>query len=533
MLTATVLDHWIPVTWFTFGLDYVVWGLRPLGYHLTNVILHAVGAALFFAVARRLLRAARRDSSEPALIAGAAVAALIFAIHPLRAESVAWVTQRRDVLSGAFFFLTILWYLVAAESTGRRRTRFLAASATVYALALASKSTVVTLPFVLALLDVYPLRRLSFATGTWRTTAGATVLREKLLYLALAVAGGSLEVLAGRSSLTSLDTLPILERIPLVAYSLWFYLSRTIAPVALSPLYELPARVTFADARFAVAAIAVVAITVTLVAARRRWPSGLAAWVAYVILLAPVSGIVHNGFQLVSDRYSYLSCVPWALLAGAGVQAIVTARERSVVDRRLASAMVTLILVWIGVLGVLATWQSTVWASGLTLWRRAVDAEPGCSVCHANLGVALVNERQFDASVREFRTALALRPGRDFVHAYLGIALLSAAERGGKEAPANVRDAAEHLTRALARDPGDVVLLTHLGIALSALGRPADARPHLERAVLRNPRGPLAHFWLARVYAATGESAKAQAETATVRALDPRLGRELDTLLAR
>ena len=236
------------------------------------------------------------------------------------------------------------------------------------------------------------------------------------------------------------------------------------------------------------------------------------------------------------------------MLAGAGVCAVVSARERGRVAREPARAFALIVVLALGVLAVLASRQSTAWRDGLTLWHRAIDVDPACSICHANLGVTLFNERQFSASIVEFRRALTLRPGRDFVHAYLGVALLSAADGSVPDAdvrPASsdlqdpaaanrhLREAVEHLEAALHRYPGDAVLLTHLGIAFARLGRPGDARAFLERAILANPRAPLAHLWLARVYVAVGEPAKAGVEIATARALDPNLARQLDALPGR
>ena len=148
MFTTFLMGHWIPLTWITFGLDYLVWGMNPIGYHLTNILLHAANAAAFYFVAYRLLAKAMTGFGEIGLRLGAATAALSFALHPLRAESVAWVTERRDVLSGLFFLLTILTYLNACDAQGATRRRWLGSSVGCYILALASKSIVMTLPFV-------------------------------------------------------------------------------------------------------------------------------------------------------------------------------------------------------------------------------------------------------------------------------------------------------------------------------------------------------------------------------------------------
>src|SRR3989442_3546042 len=161
---TTRLGHYIPLTWMTLGLDYLLWGLNPVGYHLTSLLLHAANAVVFFFIVRRLLTRALPSPSERgyALTVSAGVASLVFAIHPLRVESVAWVTERRDVLSGLFYLLTILVYLRAyARGAPGRRSYWL--SVTLFGCALLSKSMAVSLPVVLLILDVYPLQRLGGA----------------------------------------------------------------------------------------------------------------------------------------------------------------------------------------------------------------------------------------------------------------------------------------------------------------------------------------------------------------------------------
>ena len=165
MFTTTLMGHYIPLTWLTFGLDYLLWGMEPAGYHFTNLVLHAANATLVYWLAKSLLAAARPRAGEYALRAGAAVAALFFAIHPLRAESVAWATERRDVLSGLLFLTCVLIYLRAAAAHAHSRRRLLLLAIAAFALAMLAKSIVMTLPLLLLVLDWYPLRRLQVCHG--------------------------------------------------------------------------------------------------------------------------------------------------------------------------------------------------------------------------------------------------------------------------------------------------------------------------------------------------------------------------------
>src|SRR6266567_3148862 len=177
---TTHMGHYIPLTWMTLGLDYLLWGMNPLGYHLTSLLLHAANAVVFFFVVRQLLTRALSSPSErgDALALSAGVAALVFAIHPLRVESVAWVTERRDVLSGLFYLSAILVYLLACEGGARGRGWYWL-SVAVFVCALLSKSMVVNLPVVLLILDVYPLRRLGGAVG-WLSESARRVYVEKI-----------------------------------------------------------------------------------------------------------------------------------------------------------------------------------------------------------------------------------------------------------------------------------------------------------------------------------------------------------------
>ncbi len=331
MFTTTLMGHWIPLTWLTLGVNYVVGGMAPWGYHAGNLGLHAANAVVFYAIARRLLAAgAGGERTEDAAGRasrvgwGAAAAAAVFAVHPLRVESVAWVTERRDVLSGVFFLLAVLGYLKAVERgrAGRLEGRWRAMSVGCFAAALLSKASTMMLPAALLLLDVYPLRRLGVG---W-----AALLREKLGYLVLAGVGAVVALVAVRQggTVTGYAAYGLGARGAMMLYSLLFYPWKFLWPVDLSPMYELPARVEPLAWRFLLPMVAVPVITAVLIALRRRWPGGLAAWVYSALLVLPVSGAVHAGYQLAHDRYSYLSGLGLALLVGGAVVWVMGAGAR-------------------------------------------------------------------------------------------------------------------------------------------------------------------------------------------------------------
>src|SRR5438093_2849882 len=318
---TTHLGHYIPLTWMTLGLDYLLWGMNPVGYHLTSLLLHAANAVVFFFVVRRLLARALPSPSEHgyALAVSSGVAALVFAIHPLRVESVAWVTERRDVLSGLFYLVAILLYLRACERGARGRGWYWL-SVAVFGCALLSKSMVVNLPVVLLILDVYPLRRLGGAVGWWSEPA-RRVYVEKVRFRLLAAAASAVALMAqlSHNTMVSVVQLSALGRLALSVYGLSFYLWKTVAPVNLSPLYELPPTVNPWAPPFLLSYGLVVAITALVLALRRPLPGLLAAWVAYVVVLLPVLGIFQSGPQIAADRYTYLASLGWAILVSAGV----------------------------------------------------------------------------------------------------------------------------------------------------------------------------------------------------------------------
>lgn len=460
MLTAFHIGHYTPLTWLTLGLDYSLWGMDARGYHSTNVFLHAATALVFYFLGFRLLRLAAQDRvDETSLRIGAATAALVFAVHPLRVESVAWVTERRDVLSGLFFVSAILAYLKAVGGGGQVRRGWYCGTVGLFGAALLSKASTVPLPAVLLLLDVYPLRRLGGASG-WLVRR---VLVEKLPFLLLAIPAVVVALLA----LLPLGNTPTLEQLPLAframvaVYGLAFYLIKTVLPLDLSPLYQLPITVTWLH--FAI----VIAGSVTAVTVRRACPAFTAAWCSYVLILLPVLRIVQGGPQIVADRYSYLSCLGWALLAGGAA-----ARKwaGAGVVRAVAAA-------WILALAAM-TWQQTeIWRSSATLWSHAVSVNPESRAAHANLARAYAAEGRTAPAVAHYEETLRLSLNKAPYHAVIG----ELYEKSGQK-----REALGRFAEALRLMPG-------LPEACRGVKRLADrggARPKVLASCPPEPLGP-------------------------------------------
>ena len=472
--TATLMGHYIPMTWLTLSANHAVGGMSPWGYHAVNVALHAANALVLYFIARRLLTAAAGASEPRASVAccwGGAAAAALFAVHPLRVESVAWITERRDVLSGLFFLMAVLAYLRAVEDPAPW-FRWRALSTTCFAAGLLSKSSVLVLPAVLLLLDWCPL-------GRWRL-GWRRVIREKAGYIALSAAGALVSMVALHYGMrvTSYSTYGFEARAAMVGYSLFFYPSRLVLPLHLSPLYELPTEVHLWQPRFLGPAIAVVLISAALVALRRRWPGGLAAWVCSAILVAPMSGIVHAGFQLAHDRYSYLSGMGFAVLAGGGLAVAIRARA----DGRLPAARAVLLYggsaVALLMLAVSAVTQTGMWRNSEALWRGAVAADPRCGVCAGNLGALLARQGRYVEAEPLLRTAYHVRPARG--RRNLGYALrnhgLDLAKQG------QLVPATALLEEAVVLIPEDIDALRGLAVARWEQGQVGQAHAHLERS---------------------------------------------------
>lgn len=543
--------HWIPLTWVSFGLDYLLWGLDPFGYHLTNVVLHAANAALFFLVARRLLECALPGLDEPWRTLGATTSALFFALHPMRAESVAWATERRDVLSGLFFLLAVLAYLRMVE-TGRR-ARWLTVSVGCFALATLSKSIVTTLPLILAVLDVYPLRRLP-AAGGWATPAARRVWAEKVPYLAIAAASGvmALRVVSSAQQFASAAEYPLAARASVVAYNLAFYAWTTLVPLGLTHIHELPEPLRWWQAPFLPSALGVGATTVAVVLARRVWPAGVAVWLTYVISVLPISGLViHKDPQIVADRYSYLACLGLALLVGAGAGLLGRASVAGTLRPAIGRLALGVIAVWLAALAALSWGQVQVWRDSLTLWSHAADVEPACAFCENQLGHALHHAGASADAVPHLERAVALKPGRMAYQRDLGVVLLwlgrpaeaiphmrLAADRYPTDLDLRARlgvallregradEAARYLADVARGRPDQLDALTALGMALLAAGRPAEAVGPLERAVALDGSAGAARVALARVYRALDRREAMTAQLEALRRLDPRLVEE-------
>ena len=488
---TTHMGHYIPLTWMTLGLDYVLWGMNPVGYHLTSLLLHAANAVVFFFVVCRILTLALPAPSERGHALTAGFAALVFAIHPLRVESVAWVTERRDVLSGLFYLLTILVYLRDCER-GERGRGWYWLSVAVFVCALLSKSMVVNLPVVLLILDVYPLRRLGGALGWWSARA-RRVYVEKIPFVLLAAAASAVALMAQLShrAMIPVTHLSAPGRLAVSAYGLSFYLWKTVVPLNLSPLYELPRTMNPWAMPFILSYGLVLAITAIALALRRRVPGLVAAWLAYIVVLVPVLGIFQSGSQIAADRYTYLAGLGLAILAGVPLSSCWQATRFMITGPALCA------LVALGVL----TWdQVHVWHDSEKLWAHALAIDPKSSVAQFGLGRALADQGKLAEAIDHYRLAVQIKPNYADPHNNWGVALA----QQGKPA-----EAADHYRQALQIKSDSAEAHTNWGLALVAQGKLAEAIDHYRQALGIRPDSVEVHTNWGRALAAQGKLAEA------------------------
>ena len=480
MFTTLTGGHYQPLAWLTLGLDYSLWGMDARGYHATSLLLHVANAVCCYFLIRALLEAAtpptngvrhrRRDRrpaswhDDPARVRiAAAFGALVFALHPLRVESVAWVSERRDVLSGLFLLLTVLAYLRAHAPAipSRTRRRLILLSLACFVASLLSKAWGMTLPVVLLILDLYPLRRRA------RGEPLRAIVVEKLPYAVLAAAAAAM-ALGAQSLMPQMRTLAehgIVARLAQAAYGLLFYPWTTLVPLRLSPAYLLEMPLDPTAPRYVVSAVIVAAIAAAAIVVGRRLPWALAALGCYVVTVSPVLGLAQTGPQLVADRYSYLATIPFAVLAAAAFAVTSVGRERAV------GLVAALTLV---VLATLTFQQTRIWHDSVTLWTHTLAIDPDNYIAWGNRGWARQLDGDLAGAIDDYNGAIAANPR--YALAYY--------DRGSARDERGELDAAlADYDRAIDLDPRDARALNNRGYVREREGDLAAAIGDYRRAL--------------------------------------------------
>ena len=540
--------NWHPLTTLSHMLDVQLYGLQPWGHHLTNVLFHATATVLLFLALRELSSSVavaalyeRRDQTRPAVIdrrynvwACAFIAAL-FAIHPLRVESVAWISERKDVLSGVFFALTLWAYANYARScshgpavagspcfekmpvrrglprpafawlrrgkqSGAATTKRYALVVLFFALGLMCKPTLVTLPFVLLLLDYWPLGRWQGAkskaeSGKGEAVAASTsqplnistslgrLIVEKIPLFVLSAASCVITIIAQRQAIEPNLNLRLLQQVSNAAMSYVIYLRQLVYPVHLTVSYPyVPIEAT--QAIFAISLLIVISAIVILL--RKRYAFLVTGWFWYLGMLVPMIGLVQVGLQSRADRYTYLSQIGLYLLIACSVAALV---------KRLSQLKP---VVWAAALGAIAAFigitrtQITYWRNSEALWRHAIDTTPKNYLAYNDLGTLLLHHHQLEAAIVELQKAIQLKP--DFENSYVSA--------GSAYMMMNrIDDAISYYLKALQIHPDSAEDWSNLATALHKQGKNDEAITDYKKAAALKPNSPDMQFNLGYVFA--------------------------------
>ncbi len=479
--TATHGANWFPLTWLSWLLDYEVHGLDPEGFHLTNLLLHALSAALLFLVLARMTGAPGRS----AFVAG------VLALHPLHVESVAWAAERKDVLSGLFWVLTMGAYARYVERPSAGRYLMVALC---LALGLMAKPMLVTLPLVLLLLDFWPLGRLRSEDGRLDHARVAPLLLEKAPLLALAALSSVVTVLVQRSAgaVQTFERYSLGTRVAnaLVAYVR--YIRKALWPADLAVYYPQPGDALPAWPAV-LAGLALAGISFVAVRAWRRRPYLAVGWFWFLGTMVPVIGLVQVGEQAMADRYAYLPLIGLSIAVAWSVAEAAPLRRRPAAGATLAVAALVL-------LAATASAQVRVWHDSVTLFEHALRLTRENAVAHLNLGAALLNRGQLDEATRHLAEAVRIHPASAEGHGALGEAL-------GRQGRTD--EAIEHLRTALRLEPRLGRTHNSLGKALADRGELDQALVHFREAVALDPANAEAHNNLGGGLARQGKFAEA------------------------
>lgn len=468
-LTTAHFSYPHPLTWLSHMLDCELFDLNAGGHHVSSLLFHVANTLLLFAVFRRLTGGLWRS----------AFVAALFALHPLHVESVAWIAERKDVLSTLFWLLTMWAYVRYVEKPGLLRYSLALAF---FALGLASKPMLVTLPCVLLLLDFWPLRRLDLAAFDFKSLRGepakvqlraaGRLLWEKVPFFALAGIGSLLTVMVVKSAgrIAPVQSVPWSLRIENVPISYVRYLLKMLWPDRLAVLYPLPDH--WPLWQVAASSLVVIAFSVVALMQARKRPYVLFGWLWYLGTLVPTIGLIPVGWQSIADRYTYVPLIGIFVALTWGVADCLPAWARR---QTVAGVAVAVILAACGA----RTWQQTLyWKNTQTLFANAVAATKDNAIAHYNWGWALLAQGDAPGAEEQFRAAIRINPRSDNAQNNLGRAL----SLQGKLA-----EAVEHYREALRINPALAPAHFNLGVALKALGQTDEAILHLSETARLAP----------------------------------------------
>ncbi len=488
-------SNWHPLTWLSHMLDCQLFGLNAGWHHSTNLFFHIANTLLLFLVFNRLTGAFWRS----------AFVAALFALHPLHVESVAWVSERKDVLSTFWFLLTLWAYARYAQGVASKDGRVLnqqrgpmplatrhpslsyLLALLFFAFGLMSKPMLVTLPFVLLLLDYWPLQRLQCSTLGPQPAAVPRLLWEKLPFFVLSIASSSLTFWAQKTG-GSLSPLPLSSRIANAGLSYLLYLRKLVWPSDLAVFYPYPSALP--KWQVASAVLLLLLVTMGALAAHRQRPYWAVGWFWYLGTLVPVIGLVQVGGQAMADRYTYIP------LIGVFVAMVWALTELAGSNPRRQTALACAGTLLLATYGFLAHRQAAQWKDSARLFTHALAVAPPSAVAHDNLGVLLWGRNELAAAKVHFQAALKLSPANPSSHSNLGLILV----QEGK-----FDEAISHFAEAVQHAPAQAQAQNNWAVALMRTGKPEEAIAHLLAALNAEPFNADAHANLGRLLAAQGD----------------------------
>ena len=458
-MTALEEAFWHPLTWLSHMLDYQLFGLNPAGHHLTNLLLHLANVLLLFGVLHQMTGAVWRS----------AFVAALFALHPLNVESVAWVAERKNVLSTLFWLMTMGAYVrYVRKPVWQRYVGMMG----IFVLGLMAKPMLVTLPCVLLLLDYWPLGRLGKEWKGFARRLPRLVVEKLPLFIPVAAASVlAIQAQSQAGSLPSWEGLTLGARMANAVLSYGLYLKKLVWPTDLAVFYPHPES-SWEIGSVALAALVLGGISLGVWWQGRSYRYLVVGWLWYLGTLFPVSGLIQVGGHAMADRYAY---VP---LMGLFIMVVWGARELA---KTLGLGKAWLVGASLGVLmmmTVLVHLQLSYWRSSMTLFQHALDSTEDNHMAHSNLGIAFLQEDDLDDAIDHFYKAIEIRPRFAVVHSNLGIAL----RRKGL-----LDEALKHSTRAVQIDPDLARAHNNLGIVLFQKGRANEALQHFQKALELKP----------------------------------------------
>ncbi len=487
--TTNHAANWHPLTWLSHMLDVQLFGMQAGPHHIINVLLHIANALLLFWLLFRTTRACFQS----------AAVALLFAVHPLHVESVAWIAERKDVLSALFWMLTFHAYISYIRQPLLRRRLILMG---VFSLGLMAKPMLVSLPFILLLFDIWPLRRVSLGTGqkpTW-----LQLIREKIpLFILAAVSSGITVIAQSRGgAVQTFNAIPLSSRIVNALASYAAYIGQMFWPKNLAAYYSYA---PISESLTVLSIVILIALSGLAIRFAKHHPYLLAGWIWYLCALLPVIGLIQVGGQSRADRYTYLPLIGLFIMMAWGIPALLEGRRY--LNIAFGSAAILLIGAWT----LAAREQVHFWKNDIELWRHAVQVAPGDCFLRSNLGMALVRQGDLEAALDQYGEAMRLKPDYSYgkwklsdayaeAHNTFGVSLFNKGLR---------REAMAHYEKALRIKPDLAAAHSNMGTILEMEGKSAEALSEFEKALKLNPQDPEMHYNMGLMLAKQGSTDKA------------------------